>query len=545
MERLHLIIGGLTAIILFIYGLEHFSQEIQRIAGERFRRSLGKATRLPVVGVLIGATVTAIIQSSSATSVITIGLVNAGVLSFKNSVGIIFGSNVGTTVTAQLVAFKLTTFAPVFVIVGFALSLLRSRFAIFGKSIFYFGFVFFSLNLISLTLEPLQNDPSFTAILSQPQNPLLGILAGCLITAVLQSSSVTTGLAIIFTQQGLLGLENAVPLIMGANIGTTATAAIAMFNMDIAAKKTALSHFLFNVGGVMLFLPLLFLFGPRLTEIDMAPAIVLANVHLVFNVATTIVFLVFINPFTRLVDAMLGEGTMDFRRITIPRFDEQTDFATIQKQLHSGLEELLEFLQENYRLVSLSIETNYRSMFDAAEKRLEYAQYLKKEFLGYFARAVAAIDSEEETAELIRLTSQYDYLFQISDSIDDLFTVKRVLNDNYIELKSDILLPVRELSGHSIALFDDVRETLSGNSSMDLEPNSEALRVALNQTHRKFLALTGDPGRRDAAALSNFVTYSRRLRDKLLYFAALETEESFEEPPPKAPPDGGQASDTR
>ena len=127
MERLHLVIAGLTAVILFIYGLESFSQEIQRVSGERFRRFVGRATRLPVIGVLVGALVTAVIQSSSATSVIAIGLVNAGVLSFKNSVGVIFGSNVGTTVTAQLVAFKLTAFAPVFIIVGFLLSLLRTR----------------------------------------------------------------------------------------------------------------------------------------------------------------------------------------------------------------------------------------------------------------------------------------------------------------------------------------------------------------------------------------------------------------------------------
>jgi len=186
MERLHLIIAGLTAVILFIYGLESFSQEIQRVSGERFRRFVGQATRLPVIGVLIGALVTAVIQSSSATSVIAIGLVNAGVLSFKNSVGVIFGSNVGTTITAQLVAFKLTAFAPVFIIVGFLLSVLRTRLSVFGKTLFFFGFVFFSLNLISSSLAPLQNDPAFTAWLTQPQNPLLAILVVfCIPVAIL------------------------------------------------------------------------------------------------------------------------------------------------------------------------------------------------------------------------------------------------------------------------------------------------------------------------------------------------------------------------
>jgi len=146
-------------------------------------------------------------------------------------------------------------------------------------------------------------------------------LFGCLFTAVVQSSSVTTGLAIIFTQQGLLSLENAVPLIMGANIGTTATALIAMLNMDLAAKKTALCHFMFNVGGVVIFLPVLMIFGGRLNEVEAGPAIALANVHLVFNVVASLLFIVLINPFTRSIDILLGEGKMDFERLVIPSFE--------------------------------------------------------------------------------------------------------------------------------------------------------------------------------------------------------------------------------
>ena len=389
MHDFTIIMAGLTAVILFIFGLDHFSQEIQKISGDRFRRFLGRATRVPMVGVLIGALVTAVIQSSSATSVIAISLVNAGVLSFKSSVGIIFGSNIGTTVTAQLVAFKLTAFAPVLVIGGFLLSLVRSRYAIFGKSIFYFGFVFFSLNLISSSLAPLQHEASFVAYLTQPQNPLVAIAIGCLFTALVQSSSVTTGLAIVFVQQGLLSLENAVPLVMGANIGTTSTALLAIFNMDIAAKKAALSHFLFNLGGVLLFLPPLLLFGDRLNQLDMTPAMELAMIHLVFNVGTSLVFLAFINPFTRFVDRVLGEGKMDFERIMLPRYQDGMSFEEIEVQLLRARTELYAFLQENYNLVTLSIESNYRSMYDAAAKRIEYLNFIEREFQNYFSMIIA------------------------------------------------------------------------------------------------------------------------------------------------------------
>ena len=532
MEHINVIIAGLTAIILFIFGLENFSAEIEQISGEKFRKFLGKATKIPLVGLFIGALVTAIIQSSSATSVITISLVNAGVLSFKNSVGIIFGSNIGTTVTAQLVAFKLTAYAPLLIIVGFILSLIRSRISIFGKSVFYFGFVFFSLNLISSSLQPLQQEPELIKYLTQPQNPLIAVLIGCLFTAIVQSSSVTTGLAIIFTQQGLLSLENAVPLIMGANIGTTATALIAMFNMDLAAKKTALSHFLFNVGGVLIFLPVFMMFGDRLNETGANPAIALANVHMVFNVVTSVAFIVFINPFTKVVNLLLGEGQMDFQRLAIPSFADDTSFETVQADLRKTLRDLTEFLQENYNIVTLSIESNYRTVYEAAEKRIEYVNFLEREYVEYFSKVVSAVNDEKESRNLLRLITLFDYLFQVHDSIIDLFNTKRTMNKQYIELKSDIMLIIRELSSYTLGLFDEICKSLAAERTPMIKPKAQELQMLLDKANRQLLSLLTHPERQDAGALSNFVTYSLRLKDKLVNFAALGSFESepFEKP---------------
>jgi phosphate:Na+ symporter len=529
MEKLYIAMAGLTAIILFVFGLDNFSKEIERISGERFRKFLSRSTRIPIVGVLLGAVVTAIIQSSSATSVIAISLVNAGVLSFKSSVGIIFGANIGTTITAQLVAFKLTAYAPVFIIVGFALSMVRSRYSFFGKAIFYFGFVFFSLNLISSSLEPLQNDPYLVSILTQPQNPFFAILFGCLFTAVVQSSSVTTGLAIIFTQQGILGLENAVPLIMGANIGTTATAFLAVFNMDISAKKAALAHFLFNAGGVLLFLPLLLIFGERLAQVQVSPAIALANIHLIFNVVTSLVFVILITPFTKLVDVLLGEGKMDFERLALPKFDENSEFDSVKQELRHELDELLIFLQENYSTVTLSIETNYQGIYDTAQKRIEYVDFIKTEYQLYFARIVSTITDEQQSRQLIRVINRFDYLFQIHDSIKDLFSTKRVMNEHYIELKSDILLVIRDLSSQTLTLFDEIHRSFEKSEPTDTKKLAREVQATLDEAHRKLLRLLTDSSRRDAGALINFVTYSQRLKDKLVNFAAAGKKNRAEE----------------
>jgi phosphate:Na+ symporter len=519
MENIHVLVGGITAVILFIFGLENFSTEIQQISGERFRKFLARATSIPLLGLLIGALVTAIIQSSSATSVIAVSLVNAGVLSFKNSVSVIFGANVGTTITAQLVAFKLTAFAPLLVIGGFLLSFVRSRLAIFGKSIFYIGFVFFSLNLISTSLAPLQQAPALITYLTEPHNAFFAILVGCIFTAVVQSSSVTTGLAIILAQQGLLSLENAVPIIMGANIGTTATVMFTIVKMDLAAKKTAVSHLLFNVFGVILFLPPLLLFGDRLNRLEMDPAIALANIHLIFNLATALLFILFLHPFTRLVDSLLGAGKMDFERLEIPSFDAGKDFEEMTRGLYSNLYKLLAFLQENYNQVTLSIESNYRDVFDASAKRIEYVSFLRQEYMGYFSSAVASVTDSSQSKQLQRLITQYDYLFQIHDSTVDLFNSKRAMNREYIELGSDVLLTVRELSSVTLVLFDEIHTALSAGRPPQITGRANELHHLLEDSSRKLLSLQVNTERRDVGALSNFVTYSRRLMDKLVNFA--------------------------
>jgi len=518
MENVHILMAGLTAIILFVFGLQNFSREIERITGERFRRTIGKVTTIPVVGVLIGALVTAVIQSSSATSVITISLVNAGVLSFKNSVGIVFGTNIGTTITAQLVAFKLTAFAPVIIILGFLLSFLHSRVSVFGKAVFYFGFVFFTLNLISSSLQPLQNNSWLLSILSDPQNPLLALLVGGLFTALVQSSSVTTGLAIIFTQQGIMGLENAVPLMMGANVGTTVTALIAMVNADAAAKKTALSHLLFNVGGVLIFLPVLLLFSNKLASVTMEPALFLATLHLVFNVVTTILFLILINPFTRMIDALLGEGKMDYQRLSLPTVTETDDFDDIKQALDRQANELLLFLQENYNQVALSLETNYRGIYESAGKRIEYIDFLQKEYVSYFARIVSLIQDEQQSRELMQMISRYDYLFQIHDSIEDIYNTKRVLSEHFLEPKSDILLIIREISSTTLLMFDHIGKGAENGSQPNIQTLSDDLQQDINQGNRTLLKLLADPLRKDVGALTNFITYSQRLKDKLLNY---------------------------
>jgi phosphate:Na+ symporter len=234
-------------------------------------------------------------------SALTVALVNSGVISFRNSLAILFGSNVGTTLTAQIVAMKLTGIGPIFIVFGSLLSLVKFRASIVGKTLFYFGFIFFSLDLISSSLAPLRESPQVLNFLAQAESPVLGVLIGLVVTLILQSSSVSSGLVVLLVQQSALSIEAAIPLILGANLGTTGTALLASIGMDRAAKRSAIGNALFNFFGVCLVFPFLGLFVSFLLKLDTHPSQVVANAHLLFNLGASFIFILFLKSFERLL----------------------------------------------------------------------------------------------------------------------------------------------------------------------------------------------------------------------------------------------------
>lgn len=516
MSELNIALAGVSAIILFLFGLESFSKEIQRISGERFRQFLGKATKFPIVGVLIGAIVTSVIQSSSATSVITMGLVNAGVISFENSLGVIFGANIGTTITAQLVAFKLTNFAPFIIIVGFLISFIKNRWSFIGRTIFYFGFVFFSLNLISQAVAPLQQDPRLLSFLTTPQNMFTALMIGAFFTAIVQSSSVTTGIAVVFTQSGLLSLDNAIPIIIGANIGTTVTAMLALISMDIAAKRTAISHLVFNIGGVLLFLPFLNQMSGWFSQ--MSPAVALATVHLVFNLVTSVVFTIFIGPFAKFIKKIFpSPDGGDLPTFDFPPLNEEQTFTQVDNFLQQSFKDLFLLLQENYNLTTLSIESNYRHIYEKVSKRVQYYDQIQKSFSRFFAKLINWIDDSEQSQAILVYINEYEYLYQVHDSLRDILEIKENMDEMYIELHTDMILHYRAISSRTLNIFDLLHKKLlhqNGDDNLIIDEFNE-LQQELNEFSKGLFKVMPDTNRTDTGNNMHFMTYSQRLKDKL------------------------------
>lgn len=282
--------SAISAIVLFLFSLQSFSQELQVAGGETLRKWLGRVTANRWQALLVGAGTTALVQSSSAVTALAVTLADADIISFKASLGILLGANVGTTTTAWLVSFKLTEIGPYFILAGALISMLPIRFSFLGKSVFYFGLIFFALNLVAIGLKPLSHVPAFQEWLTRSETPWLGVLIGMVFTALVQSSSVTTGLAILLVQQGLLPAVAAIPIVMGANIGTTSTGIIASLAMKPVARATAAANLLFNVGGVLIFLPFLRPFSRLIVDSFGAGGMSVAWAHLIFNVTVALVF---------------------------------------------------------------------------------------------------------------------------------------------------------------------------------------------------------------------------------------------------------------
>lgn len=288
-----------TYIVLFLYGLKAFSKEIQEAGAERMKQWLRRATSRSWLGFLIGALFTAVIQSSSAVSAMTVAMVDAGAISFVNSLGVLLGANVGTTSTAWLVSMKLTQIGPIFIVMGALISTLPYRIQLVGKSLFYFGFILFTLQLLSDSLTPLRESPAVMSALQSADNVWFAALAGMLITALVQSSSVVSGLAIILIQNQLIGLEESVAIIIGSNVGTTSTALIASVKLSAAAKLSAMANFVFNLSGTLLFLPLIVPLSHLVSHISTTPAYQVAWAHIIFNTSVAVIFLIILKPFSR------------------------------------------------------------------------------------------------------------------------------------------------------------------------------------------------------------------------------------------------------
>lgn len=312
-----MIFGLLGGLALFLYGMKIMGDGLQKVAGDKVRMILERVTKYPVIGVLVGAFTTALIQSSSATTVMVVGFVNAGLMTLKQAIGVIMGSNIGTTITAQIISFKLSDYIFLIIAVGFCFYFFSKRrvYHHVGQFILGLGLLFLGIDVMSSAVVPLRESPAFLQfIASFSRYPLLGVLVGLITTVIVQSSSATIGMLIALASQDIITFSAAVPVLFGDNIGTCITPILASIGTNLNAKRAALAHVMFNVTGTAIFLILLpwfkefvFLISPD------EPARLIANAHTSFNVLNTCLFLPFVSVYAKFIEK-IAPGTVEIEQ---------------------------------------------------------------------------------------------------------------------------------------------------------------------------------------------------------------------------------------
>ncbi|MGJ3244298.1 MAG: Na/Pi cotransporter family protein [Opitutales bacterium] len=374
--------GLLGGLALFLYGLRIMTDNLAAVAGSRMKQWLSKLTANRFFAVAGGTVITAIIQSSSVTTVLVVGFISAGLMTFKGSIPVILGAGLGTTVTAQIIAFKVTQYALLMVAAGFFLNILARRRSLkqHGMVVLGLGILFFGMNLMSEATYPLRDYPPFIDMLRQLENPLLGILVAAVFTALVQSSSATTGIVIILSSQGVLTLEAGIALIFGANIGTCVTAGVAAFGKPRDAVRAAVVHVLIKVIGVaawITFIPefaqLIQWISPGSTDLEQSARAAadtprqIANAHTLFNGVNTLVFLFALTPLHALVMKLVPDKAPDEDDPSQPRHLERLYLGQPDVALDAAFQEIDRLAEQ----VKKSLGHSFPAVVDGAGDDLD------------------------------------------------------------------------------------------------------------------------------------------------------------------------------
>ena len=453
-------LGGLG---LFLFGMKIMSEGLQKVAGNRMRKILGIVSNNRFVGCGVGALVTSVIQSSSATTVMLVSFVDAGLMSFIQATGVVLGANIGTTVTAQLIAFNITAYALPAIAAGVLLKFFvgRQKWVYVGDVLLGFGLIFFGLATMKAGFAPLKDHPSFVALFTRFNaddivSITLCILVGTVLTMILQSSSATIGVTMALASQGLLNFEASVALILGDNIGTTITAQLASIGASINARRTARAHAIFNVVGVVLivlffpfFLKLVIWMTSSLMDIGPPDLLVggenpnigryIANAHTAFNLVNALFFLIFLNYLVRLTSWLVPEKKSEkdldeFRHIKFidSRYIDTPDVAIAQAR--AEVVRMGEAVEKMYDEVVHSLKERKLKELSKWRKREDTIDNLQKEIIQFLVQVVQRPISAEESKEVASLMRMANNLERAGDGIENIAELLEELFEQNLHL---------------------------------------------------------------------------------------------------------------
>ncbi|MEN8214465.1 MAG: Na/Pi cotransporter family protein [Pseudomonadota bacterium] len=442
--------GGLA---MFLFGMEQMSEGLKAAAGNTLKDVLATLTRNRFTGAVTGAFVTAVLNSSSVTTVLVVGFISAGFMTLAQSVGVIMGANVGSTFTAQIVAFNITHYALLLVAAGFFMlfSGKEERVRHSGAMLMGLGLIFYGMGVMGEAMAPLRNYQPFLDLMVRMENPLLGILVGAVFTGLVQSSAATTGIAIVMASAGLISLPAGIALAFGANIGTCVTAILASLGKPVEAQRAAAVHVIFNIAGVLLWV----MFIPQLAEfvVSISPAAQdlsgkarmaaevprqIANAHTVFNLANTILFLGFTTTFARLVERLIPEKPVFEKVLIKPRFLDKDVIdvpAMALEQVRSEIGHMGEIIIEMFSTLRAAVGSKNRSRCDSVVRMQHQVDILHDAILEYLSKVRQEPLTDQQSHCFQSLMSATVNLGNLATTIEsDLVE----LGKRYIDLDEDV-----------------------------------------------------------------------------------------------------------
>ncbi|MBA2862715.1 Na/Pi cotransporter family protein [Methanococcus maripaludis] len=434
-----LIAGVLGGLALFIYGMNLMGNGLQKVAGDGLKRLIEVLTKNKYLGVLVGTVVTMLIQSSSATTVMVVGFVNASLMNLSQAIGVIMGANIGTTVTAQLVAFKLTDIAPLIVAFGVIMQLAskKRKHSDIAEVLIGFGILFIGMHTMSSVLKPLAAEPFFTNILMNLENPVLGLLVGLGMTLMIQSSSATIGLLIAVASTGALSLAVAFPILFGDNIGTCVTALLSSIGANRTAKRAALMHLLFNVMGAMIFMVLIYT-TPLISWIQSLSAgsieRQIANAHTIFNVTNTLIMLPFAGFFVYAVEKLIPIKDYEKEFMPVKHLDSRIIVEMPSIAIGLGIKEVVEmgkFVRENLRLAKDAFVNKNVQIIKEVHEKEGIIDTMAHEITNHLIELSNQEISDTQKLKITSLISNVTSLERIGDLAEDIADhAENVIEDN-------------------------------------------------------------------------------------------------------------------
>lgn len=440
------IFGLLGGLAVFLFGMNMMSDCLQKAAGDKMKTILSMLTKNPILGVLAGALTTAVLQSSSATTVMTIGFVSAGLMTLPQAISIILGANIGTTMTAQLIAFKLSDYIFVIIFAGFILSFFAKSEKVknIGNTIFAFGLLFLGIETMGDVMKPLAGSTVFTNLIAKVADiPVLGVLVGTLMTLVVQSSSATIAVLQNFASQpgpdgvsSMIGLAGAIPILLGDNIGTTITALLASIGQSKDAKRTAVAHCTFNITGCFLFIWFVKPFAafiqwisPKGPEIEVISRQI-ANAHTTFNIVMTLIWIPLIWLMVEIVMRIIPDGKEGTVAITEPKFLDNNLLHQPVAAMNMVAKEVINcstMVKEAIQTTLQAIEENDTRYFEEVQEKTTAVNRVSEKINAYLADMFAAgVLYEGQTTQIagvMHMLSDIDRVGSLTNELADILKV--------------------------------------------------------------------------------------------------------------------------